>query len=123
MLLDRLRDFLEWLSSFSPRWRKNLRGLDGKKMEIQQGKPLYIIAVFAPDGSGDKHVVRLATHSADHFRSKIKRFYDEDVLYLARRTGRRMRDIKSFAVFSRNLGELVRKKEDAFTLIAKVPLR
>lgn len=71
----------------------------------------YVISVASNDG---RKPARLVTKSLDHFRNTIKKIDDRDIYYIAKRTGRRMKNIKAIAIYNAKLDEVVCKKELAF---------
>ncbi len=91
-----------------------------RRKEQEKKNTQYVICVAADK---DRRPVRLKTNSFDHFKSSLKKFRNEDIFYIAKRTGRKMKQIKAFAVYNAKLNEVVCTKEMAFTRLLGNELR
>lgn len=88
---------------------------DKLTVEQQKSKTIFIIALIADDG----RIHRAATKSIDHVKANLYRFPDNRIAYLARRWGKGMKEVESFAVFSTDLGKVYRTKEQAFEALSQ----
>ena len=91
---------------------RNVRGIDGEKIIVSKERPVYILALRTPDKKGGYFSQRIGTQSYDTLRNfVIKKLSDSSIYYIAKRRGRRMKDIKAIAVFNEQMGEVVCKRE------------
>lgn len=119
MKLSTLRTILTYparlvRSLLDPSGLRKVKGIDGEELDRSGAKPVYIVACRGWNKATQQYdMVRLGTHSIDHLRSNLRRFANEDIFYLARRRGRRFRDVKAIAVFSTKMEKVVCTKDQA----------
>lgn len=97
---------------------RNVKGIDGESLIISKEKPVYILAIKTPNKNGGYFSQRIGTQSYDTLRNFVlKKLKDESIYYIAKRRGRKMKDIKAIAVYNERMGEVVCSRDLALKRI------
>jgi len=98
---------------------RNVKGIDGENLKVSNERPVYILSLKTPDKVyGGYFAQRIGTQSYDTLRNFVmKKLRDESIYYIAKRRGRRMKDIKAVAIWNEKMGEVVCKRELALKRI------